>query len=300
MSTDDIKRIIAGLQTEMSLSTIGLSGGEPMMRHDLPEIIRFIRSRGIQPLLLTNGTLLTEEAVEATMVGGMYEVPLLSWRREVHDGMVGREGAWDAVVNGMMNVHMAGGFMTVVFVATRRNWQDLKATAQMAMMLGANEVMYNRINVGAANMRFADELFPTPEMVAENLNTLERLAAEYSFPISTGVVIEPCIVDLVSFKHISFGWCPLAGEGSAFIIDPIGNFRICKHSPMILGNIRQENFKEIYFHHPYVKAFRTQLPRACANCEPKLLEMCHGGCKAAAAQAYGTFEKVDPFVELNR
>ena len=100
----------------------------------------------------------TEEQVEATMVGGMYEVPLLSWRREVHDRMVGREGAWDAVVEGMMNVHMAGGHLTVVFVATRQNWKDLHATAQLAMMLGADELLYNRINVGAANLRLADEL----------------------------------------------------------------------------------------------------------------------------------------------
>lgn len=300
MSTDEVKKTITKLQNEVPISTIGLSGGEPMLRKDLPDIISFIRSRGLQPLLLTNGTLLTEKLVEATMVGGMYEVPLLSWRPKVHDRMVGRKGAWDAVVEGMMNVHMAGGYLTVVFVATRQNWEDLNATAQMAMMLGANELMYNRINVGAANLRFAEELFPTPDMVKENLKILDKLAAEHKFQISSGVVIEPCIVDIQRFTHVSFGWCPLAGEDSAFIIDPAGNIRICKHSPMILGNIKHDNFKDIYYHHPYVEKFRIELPQGCQNCDLELKSMCNGGCKAAAAQAYGSFKHMDPFIELNR
>lgn len=300
MSTKEVKETIAKLQDETPLAAIGLSGGEPMLRPDLPEIISFIHARGLQTLLLTNGTLLSEERVEATMVGGMYEVPLLSWRREVHDRMVGREGAWDAVIEGMMNVHLAGGRLSVVFVATRQNYEDLYGTAHLAMMLGAHELLYNRINVGAANMRFAEELFLTPAMIEENLQTLDRIAAKYSFPVSAAVVIEPCVVDVRRFEHVNFGWCPLAGEGSAFIIDPAGNYRICKHSPEILGNIKADCFQDIYYHHPYVEAFRTTWPEECENCDPALKNMCRGGCKAAAAQAYGSFKHVDPFVKQNR
>jgi PqqA peptide cyclase len=300
MSTKVVKDIIAKLQDEVPVAAFGLSGGEPMLRPDLPEIMSFIRSQGMQTLLLTNGTLLTEERVEATMVGGMYEVPLLSWRPEVHDRMVGRKGAWDAVVEGMMNVHLAGGHLSTVFVATRQNWQDLGATAQLARMLGANELFYNRINAGAANLRFAKELFPTPAMIEENLQTLEKLAVEHQFPVSVAVVVEPCVIDMRRFPHVNFGWCPLAGEGSAFIIDPAGNIRICKHSPMTLGNIRRDHFQDIYYHHPYVEEFRTAWPQECENCDHELKDMCRGGCKAAAAQAYGSFKHVEPFVRLNR
>jgi radical SAM protein with 4Fe4S-binding SPASM domain len=300
MSTDEVKETIAKLQDQAPVTTIGLSGGEPMLRPDLPEIISFIKSRGMQTLLLTNGTLLTEERVEETMVGGMYEVPLLSWRPEVHDRMVGREGAWEAVVEGMMNVHLAGGHLTVVFVATRQNWEDLYATAHLAMMLGAHELLYNRINAGAANLRFADELFLSPAMVEANLHTLDEIAVKHRFQVSAAVVIEPCVVDVRRFPNVDFGWCPLAGEFSAFIIDPAGNIRICKHSPVILGNIKRDHFRDIYYHHPYVKSFRTTLPQECENCEPPLKDMCRGGCKAAAAQAYGSFTHVEPFVRLNR
>jgi radical SAM protein with 4Fe4S-binding SPASM domain len=299
LSTEEVKRIIAKLQNEVPVTSIGLSGGEPMLRADLPEIMRFIRSRGIKTLLLTNGTLLTEERVAATMVGGRYEVPLLSHRREIHDRMVGRPGAWDAVVEGMMNVHLAGGRMSVVFVASRQNWEDLRATARLAMMLGADDLLYNRINVGAANLRLADELFLTRAMIEQNLQTLEEIAVEHRFPVSAAVVIEPCVIDVRRFAHVQFGWCPLAGESSAFIIDPVGNVRICKHSPVILGNIRHERFQDIY-RNPYVEFFQTTWPQECDGCDPALKNVCRGGCKAAAAQAYGSFTRVDPFVTLNR
>jgi radical SAM protein with 4Fe4S-binding SPASM domain len=300
MSTEELKETITKLQGETPVTALVLSGGEPMLRPDLPEIVNFIQSRGIQALIVTNGTLLTEERVEATMAGGMYEVPLLSGRREVHDRMVGRDGAWDAVVEGMMNVHMAGGRLSAVFVATRHNWEDLYATAHLAMMLGAHELLYNRINAGAANFHLAEELFLTPSMVEENLRTLENIAVKYGFHVKADVTIEPCVIDVRRFQHVDFGWCPLAGEFSSFVIDPAGNIRICEHSPVVLGNIKRDRFRDIYYHHPYVEAFRTTWPLECENCDSALKEMCRGGCKAAAMQSYGSLEHVDPFVRLNR
>jgi radical SAM protein with 4Fe4S-binding SPASM domain len=299
LSTAEVKEIVARLQDEVGATSIGLSGGEPMLRDDVPELLQFIRSRDMETLLLTNGTLLTEDRVAATMVGGRYEVPLLSYRREVHDRLVGRAGAWDAVIEGIMNVHLAGGRLSVVFVATRQNWQDLRATATLAMMLGADELLYNRINIGAANLKLAAELFLTPAMVEENLQSLETIAVEDGFPVSVAVVLEPCVVDLGRFPHVERSWCPLAGEGSAFIIDPSGNVRICKHSPKILGNITRSSFLELY-RHPYVESFRTTWPLECKTCASPLKEQCRGGCKAAAAQACGSFEHVDPFVTLHR
>jgi radical SAM protein with 4Fe4S-binding SPASM domain len=300
MSTTEFREIIAKLQDEAPVKSIALSGGEPLLREDLPEILSFLRGRDIASFIITNGTLLTRERVAATMVGGAYEVTLLSCRREVHDQLVGRRGAWDAVVDGMANVRQAGGSLVTVFVATKLNYMDLFKTAELAIALGAGGLMYNRINLGAHNMRYADQLLPTPAMIRENLDILEALGEKYGLPIAIAVVIEPCVVDVRKYKHIHFGWCPLAGEDSYFTIDPAGNVRICNHSPAIVGNIKRDHFTDIYYKHPYVRRFRETWPAECANCDPELKEMCGGGCKAAAEQCYGTLARVDPFVTLCR
>lgn len=300
MTTAEIKWTILKLMKELPLTTVVLSGGEPTLRPDLPEIVQFLRSQGLAVQIITNGTNLTESLVDATVSGSCYQVSLLSWSREVHDRLTGHPGAWDAVVDGMTNVHLAGGHLIAAFVATRQNYTDIGPTAHLAMMLGASSLLYNRINAGAANLHHSEELFLTAAMVEENLRVLNEIAFATGFPISTGVVIEPCMVDISRYPHIQFNWCSLANEQSNLIVDPSGNFRVCEHSSAVLGNVRQDSIREIYEHNSYIRAFRTTLPMECTNCDNPLKESCRGGCKAAAEQAYGTFERVDPFVRLQQ
>jgi len=299
MPTVEIKELIAKLQDETPVESIALSGGEPLFRDDLPEIISFIKERGIVPVVITNGTLLTEKRVASIADDGTYEVTLSSYRREVHDHLAGRSGAWEAAVDGIANLCHSGGHVTTVFVATKLNYMDLQKTAELAIALGAGGLMYNRLNLGVYNMRYADQLLPTPAMIKENLDTLEEIGVKYGLPVAVAVVIEPCVVDVRKYEHIYFGWCPLAEEDSYFTIDPAGNVRICNHSPVILGNLRQDHFPNIYYNHPYVRSFRETWPVECADCDPQLKEMCRGGCKAAAEQCYGTLTRVDPFVTLS-
>jgi radical SAM protein with 4Fe4S-binding SPASM domain len=300
LSTAEIYTIIDQLQDECHPETIALSGGEPLLREDLPEILTFIRGRDIVPIIITNGMLLTPEMVDATLQGGNYEITLLSNRPDVHDYLAGCPGAWDAAFESMLNVRRAKGNLIVAFIATRHNYMDLAKTAKLATALGAIGLMYNRINLSKFNMRNSALLLPTPAMIHENLVTLEEIAENYGLPISISVVCEPCVIDISQFKHMHFGYCPLGGEDSYFTIDPQGNLRICNHSSFILGNLLRERFVDIYNHHPYLNSFRNVLPNECKNCKPEWKEVCRGGCKAAAEQCYGTIERVDPFVTMSK
>lgn len=303
MTTDEIKDVVAKLQHEAPVESIALSGGEPLIRADLPEIVKAISAGGSDAVIITNGTLLSEERVATTVADSTYEITLLSHRPETHDRLTRHPGSWNAVVDGMANVHKAQGSFVAAFIATKLNAGDLQKTVELAIALGAEGLMYNRMNLGAYNMRYADDLLPTPGMIAENLDSLDEIAGKYGFPIAASVVIEPCVVDTRKYKNIHFGSCPLAGPDSYFTIDPIGNVRVCNHSPVVLGSIRERSFSSIYFGGDsgrYLRSFHDTLPVECVGCDPDLLALCRGGCKAASEQCYGTIEKVDPFVRLNR
>jgi len=300
MSTAEVTGIVAKLCDEAPVESIALSGGEPFLREDLPEILAFIRSKGVSPVVITNGTLLTRERIAATAGDATYEITLLSHRQGVHDRLAARRGAWRAVVEAMANVRQLGGNFVAVFIATKLNYMDASKTAELAIALGANGLMYNRINLGARNIRHADRLLPTPDMIRQNLDTLEELGSKYNLPVAVSVVIEPCVVDVRKYKYLHFGWCPLAGEGSYFTVDPAGNLRTCNHSPRVLGNLKRDRFTDIYYGHPYLRSFRDTWPVECQGCAPELKSICCGGCKAAAEQCYGTFSRVDPFVTISR
>jgi radical SAM protein with 4Fe4S-binding SPASM domain len=299
LSTAEVINILAKLHDETQMETVALSGGETLLREDLPEILSFLRTKNISPVIITNGTLLTPEKIAATMDDVTYEVTLLSYKKDVHDRMAGHRGAWEAVVDGLSNLRKAGGHFVIVFVATRLNWGDLRKTAELAIAMGAEALMYNRINIGKFNLQHADQLLPSHTMIRENLDALEEMAEKYGLPVAVSVVIEPCVVDVRKYRHIHFGWCPLAGGDSYFTIDPLGFIRVCNHSAVVLGNLREESFKDIYYNHPYLRSFRETWPAECDSCEPELKEMCCGGCKAAAEQCYGDLKRVDPFVTLS-
>src|ERR1035437_38427 len=90
MSTREVTEIIAKLCDEAPVQSIALSGGEPLLREDLPEILSFIRSKGISAIVITNGTLLTPERIAPLGTDVTYEITLLNYRREVHDQLAGR------------------------------------------------------------------------------------------------------------------------------------------------------------------------------------------------------------------
>jgi pyrroloquinoline quinone biosynthesis protein E len=301
MATGEIEDLIVKLQEELPLDTIALSGGEPLLREDLPEILSFISKRGLNVVVITNGTLLDNERIlQPINEKILFQVTLLSVHKETHDKLAGREGAWESAVKGMLKLKRANANMIVVFVATKLNYFDLRSTAELALVLGAKGLMYNRMNLGAHNINFAEELLPTPSMILENLKTLEEIGEKYGMKSIVSVVVEPCIVPLGTYKHVKIGWCPMGGVSSYFTIDPAGNIRICNHSPTILGNIKLHSLKEIYYHHPYVRNFREIVPEECKTCDPELKRICCGGCKAAAEQCYGTLNRVDPFVINNK
>jgi radical SAM protein with 4Fe4S-binding SPASM domain len=296
MTLTQIEQAILKLRSETQVEVIALSGGEPTLRRDFLDIVQLIHSHGIKTQIITNGTNLSESLVEATAEGSIYQVSLLSWQSETHDRLTGHKGAWNAVIDGMQNVHLAGGHLIAVFVATRENYGDLGPTVHLAMMLGAASLLYNRLNIGGSNLKCQEALSMTPGMVEDNLGVLDDIAATTGFPISTGVVIEPCMVDVTRYPHIRHGWCSLASEHATPIIDPAGNIRICEHSPTILGHIEYDSIRDILTSHPYVRAFRTTWPDECSDCGHPLRSLCLGGCRAAAEQTYGTLSRADPFV----
>lgn len=296
LSTDEIKKIIVKLHDENPVKSIGLSGGEPFLRPDLGEIVSYIRERDIYPVIITNGTLLTEENVRATSDAASYEITLLSYKRNIHNYLTQRE-IFDSVIKGIANVAQNDGNFIAAFVATKLNSADLFRTMELAISLGAIGIMYNRINLSANNIRYAEQLLPTISMIKNNLEELEKINNMYKIQVASSVPIPPCLVDITKYKKIRFSWCPRGNEESYYTVDSSGNLKICNHSSVILGDLKTKKFSEL-IKHPYVSKFKKTVPIECINCDNELRNMCLGGCRAASEVCYGSLESVDPIVKL--
>ncbi len=280
---------------ETSCFHITLTGGEPLLRPDFLEILDFLQRRRVRMTVISNGRLL-DEAMAAACIErgvGLFELPLLSHHREVHDALSGAPGAWDAVLAAMANVRLHRGQVIAAFVATRENIRHIYETIRLAFAFGARGVMVNRFNPGGRGREHLDELLPTVDEVREALAAAEAAAVEFGLPISCSIPLQPCLVDMSLYPHLSYGFCAAGTDNAYYTLDPLGNLRPCNHSDTILGNLLDASFAELLASKRLAE-FVAATPAFCAEC-PRRLE-CQGGCKAAAQVCYGVLDAEEPFL----
>ena len=157
---------------------VTLTGGEPLLRQDLPQILDLLRQRDVTTTVISNGRLLTEPTVVDLLDRGvgLFELPLLSHWREVHDRLSDSPGAFDAVLAAMAHIRYHRGQFVAVFVATRLNLPDLYQTIKLSFAFGARGLMLNRFNPGGRGRTRLAELLPTADnQIIEGIARLSDL-----------------------------------------------------------------------------------------------------------------------------
>lgn len=298
LSTAETLDMLGRMLDQTSARLVSISGGEPLLRPDICEIVDYLAGRGVGVNLICNGTLLDEAAIARLTPDkvSIFELPLLSVERAVHDRLSGSPGAFDKVTMAVAMLKEAGQKVVCVFVATRENLPTWRQTAELAIALGADGVMFNRFNVGGAGVANADALMPTVDELADALQIGQELAERYEFPISCGVAMPPCLFDTARYPRLTFGLCAAGTERAYYSLDPAGNVRPCNHSPRVLGNIREKTFKQIVTGESMAD-FMAAVPAVCRPC--RLVEQCQGCCKAAGEAATGDASAMDPFLAAN-
>ncbi len=275
-------------------SLVSLSGGEPLLRRDLDDIVAFLRDRGVAVNLISNGALIDAAAVGR--LGGrvaVWELPLLAADRDVHDRLSGAAGAFDRVTEAVSDLKLRGERVVTVFVATRLNLPGFAEALELAIALGADGLMLNRFNPGGRGREHIALLQPTPAELTRALDLAERVSRDYDFPVSCSIPMPPCLFATGRYERLSFGFCAAGTERAYYTVDPLGNVRPCNHSPTILGNLRRERFADLA-RGDCMRAFVAARPRFCEGCA--LADACRGGCKAAAEACAGSPAEMDPFL----
>ncbi len=125
LNTQEAKTMLDGL-AEYGAPVILFSGGEPLMREDLMELITYARDKGLRAVISTNGTLITEEKAEELKKFGLSYVGIsLDGLRETNDKFRGIEGAFDDALQGIRNCLKVGIKVGLRFTINKRNAQDI-------------------------------------------------------------------------------------------------------------------------------------------------------------------------------
>jgi 12,18-didecarboxysiroheme deacetylase len=111
---------------DFGVPVILFSGGEPLMRRDLPELAHYAVKKGMRAVISTNGTLITtKKAEELKHIGLSYVGVSLDGMAEVNDRFRGKKGAFDEALAGIRNCLAVGLKVGLRFTINRMNIDEI-------------------------------------------------------------------------------------------------------------------------------------------------------------------------------
>jgi MoaA/NifB/PqqE/SkfB family radical SAM enzyme len=163
---------------ELGAISVQWSGGEPTLCHDLPDAIGRLSDLGIESKLTTNATRMTEEYANRLKEARLARVTISieSPYPEVHDRVVGVEGAWEKATAGVARLsreRVSAPRIQLRTVLTRINTgPGLTGMVPLASRLGARRVIVSPLWDGPLAARDAGSLAPSDDQI-------HRLYEEY-------------------------------------------------------------------------------------------------------------------------
>lgn len=296
LSRAEVRRLVRKVRRDAPLRQVALSGGEPLLRRDLPEIVCDLTLEGLNPVVITNGALLTDDRLDRFPEGSIFEVTLFSADADLHDRIAGRP-AFAHILEGLVRLRKHHCRFVLACVVTRLNAADTLRTIELGIALGADSVMLNRLNLSRSMLPLAHQLVPTAADLRASLDAAAEAVERYGVNVAVSVPVPPCVVDPLHYPSLHFGWCPRGSKEAYYTISSNGELRPCNHSSFVLGDLRTESFADLVQSRE-AREFWAPVPQKCLECEHPLKDLCRGGCPAAARECYGTALREDPFIEL--
>ncbi len=289
------------LDTQASLAVIGqlartapgamlvLTGGEPLLRRDLAQLVKAAADAGLLPVVGTNGTLLDTSRAESLRDAGAAGagISLDSSRPHFHDRLRGVPGAWAGARLGIAVARQAGLAVVLQTTVFEENRRDLGALADLAEREGA--LAFNVFFLVCTG-RGVTQTDLAPAAYEETLREVVRLQQAHP-----GLKIRArCAPYMRRLQGLHAGesgggyadWSSACLAGRRYFrITPEGGVTPCPYVPAVLGDLRTQPLQQIWSEHPTLLGLRHELPGGkCGACD---FRYSCGGCRARALAQHG-------------
>ncbi|HZK84108.1 MAG TPA: putative heme d1 biosynthesis radical SAM protein NirJ2 [Desulfosporosinus sp.] len=257
------------------------SGGEPLMRTDIVELVAYATSLGLRAVLGSNGTLLTSELTQQLKDAGAMGIgiSLDSLDKKKHDEFRKFPGAWEGAVRGMKLCKEVGLPFQIHTTIMEWNSHEVEAITDFAVELGAVAHHFFFLVPTGRAVSIEEESLKAEAYEA----TLTRIMKkQQTVDIELKPTCAPQFMRIANQLNVKtrFSRGCLAGTDYC-IIGPRGQVQPCAYLNIPLGDVRETPFDEIWSNHEVLKTLRTlEYKGGCGTCEYK--HAC-GGCRARAA-----------------
>jgi pyrroloquinoline quinone biosynthesis protein E len=291
LSTDDWIRVMQQAR-KMGATQLGFSGGEPLVRKDLEDLIKEARRLGYYTNLITSGVGMDEARIVAFKEAGLDHIQIsFQASNEELNNYIGGSKSFQHKYEMARLVKKYEYPMVLNIVLHRKNIEQIKDILDMTVDLNADYVElastqyygWSRVNV--------DQLLPTKEQ----LKNAESIAREYQEKMKDKMKIIYVIPDYFENrpKKCMNGW------GNIFLtIAPDGSALPCHAAGQLPGlefpNVRDHGIEWIWDESPDFNKFRgtSWMKEPCKSCDEKHKDL--GGCRCQAYMLTGDATNADP------
>ncbi len=299
---------------QFKVPAVLFSGGEPLVRPEALEFIRYARKGGLACTLSTNGLLIDEIMADRLAEAGLKYVGIsLDGRQQRHDKLRGQSGAYDGVLRAIGHCRARGIKVGLRFTVHGLNMNDLDAIFDVCLKHDVQRLcVYHlahsdlggsmlKVDLTAAQTRqIVDRIFERSVELHRNGEKLEVLTvdnhADAAYLLLNLETSDPMRFAAAKQRLLGTGGnrsgCNIAA------IDPMGNVHYDQFSwHYNCGNIRQTPFSKIWSEasDPRLAILRNRsahLPRRCREC--RFLEVCNGNLRTRAEAATNDWLGFDP------
>lgn len=307
LSTTEAHRVIDEL-ADHGVKVIIFSGGEPLLRPDLFQLIAHARNRRLGAQLSSSGIHLDEaKAAMLAELGVGYVGVSIDGERAFNDEYRGLPGAFDRALTGLRNAHAAGLKTGVRMTITRRNVDQLQDVLAAAESVSADRFYVSHLVYSGRGLRLmGDDLFPHESRAM--LLDLFALAEErrgIRFVTGSNDSDGPLLLGFIEDRYGAHARArveallALRGGNSAgeklLSIDPRGDVHPDQFwQGVTLGRLPSQPFADVLAHplRAELRDRESRLEGRCGDCRFKSL--CRGSHRERALAAHGSAWGEDP------
>jgi radical SAM protein with 4Fe4S-binding SPASM domain len=306
LNTEEGKRLLEEMAAIDEFRMLVFSGGEPLVRPDIFELVEYASSLGLEVVIASNGTLITTDVAKRLKKAGVCDlaIGLDGATAEVHEFIRGVPGCFERAMRGIYATKEAGLALQLNITVMKYNYHEIPKLLDLADELDAEIVLlYHLVPMGRGQN---EDL----ELTRAQFASLAKLVSQRQK--GNNSIIEPtCAPQYWAYlmhrngtgrlgfrlSEIAFKGC-VAGSGLCYI-KPDGEVWPCPFIPLSGGNVRELPLSHIWQESEIFKSlkWRENLKGRCGQCRYR--SVC-GGCRGRAYAYYGDYLAEDPLCFISQ
>jgi AdoMet-dependent heme synthase len=269
LSTSQWKSVIKDA-SRLGAQTIVFSGGEPLLREDIFELISFSKQNNLNACVTSNGHLISEQVALGLSKSGVNVVNIsIEGTKETHDYLRGH-GSFDKAIAALDNLRKFKIESTVASTVSKHNYKDLLYVLEVAKNTGATTVRLQPFNVIFLNnhKRKSEFLIDKGDIreIEDIIKSFADISKEYKISTNPMSYLFKIPAYLTGKKFFTYNcgalWysCPINPNGDLFPcwIEGANN--------KLIGNVKEEGLYGLWLSEKRIKMVNRIISNGCNGC----------------------------------